>query len=74
MPNYNYKCNDCNHSFEIRASIEDMETGNFSCEKCGSKNVYRLFNGFRYFSNNSSKNINNSTCMSCHGKNCSNCK
>ena len=36
MPNYTYECQDCVCVFDIRASIKEMEKGNFSCERCGS--------------------------------------
>lgn len=57
MPNYNYKCQDCNHIFEVMASIKDMEKGDFPCQKCGSKNTKRLFDGFGFSNRNGSSNI-----------------
>jgi putative FmdB family regulatory protein len=39
MPNYNYRCNDCEYSFEVRHSMnyEDQV-----CLKCGSKNIFNV--------------------------------
>ncbi len=48
MPNYNYECQDCQHVFEVTASIKDMEKGSFPCPKCYSKKTKRLFDGFGY--------------------------
>lgn len=48
MPNYNYECQKCNHVFEVTATIKEMEEGNFPCQKCGSKNTKRLFDGFGF--------------------------
>jgi len=54
MPNYNYECQDCQDVFEVMASIKDMEKGDFSCPKCGSKKTKRLFDGFGFCSGNGS--------------------
>ena len=48
MPNYNYECQDCHNIFEVTASIKEMEEGKFPCQKCGSKNTKRLFDGFGF--------------------------
>ena len=56
MPNYNYECQDCLNIFEVTASIKDMEKGNFYCQKCGSKNTRRLFDGFGYCNRNGNSN------------------
>jgi len=74
MPNYSYECQDCQNIFEIRVSIKDMEKREFTCNKCGSSNTRRLFNGFSYCGNSSSYKGNAGGCSSCHGGNCSACK
>ncbi|MDD2352996.1 MAG: zinc ribbon domain-containing protein [Candidatus Caldatribacteriota bacterium] len=48
MPNYNYKCQDCQNVFEVTTSIKDMEEGIFPCPKCNSKKTKRLFDGFGF--------------------------
>lgn len=75
MPNYTYKCQDCSSIFVIRASIEEMENGNFLCERCGSKNVKRVFDGFGYskVGGEYSPSTNSSGCAGCSGGNCSTC-
>lgn len=56
MPNYSYECQDCNCIFEVMASIKDMEKRDFPCQKCGSKNTKRLFDGFGYSKRSGSSN------------------
>ncbi|MDD3631744.1 MAG: FmdB family zinc ribbon protein [Candidatus Caldatribacteriota bacterium] len=73
MPNYTYECQDCSCVFDIRASIGEMEKGNFSCERCGSKNIRRVFDGFGYCKGNGSSSSSSSGCASCKGGNCSTC-
>ncbi|MFZ2330991.1 MAG: FmdB family zinc ribbon protein [Atribacterota bacterium] len=73
MPNYQYECLDCSSLFVIRASIQDMEKGNFSCEQCGSKNIRRIFNGFGYCKGDGNYSSSSSGCASCKGGNCSTC-
>lgn len=39
---YNYKCENCDKEFEIKASLEDKESSDpeiFNCPACGSVNV-----------------------------------
>ena len=54
MPNYNFECQNCHESFEVRATIKEMEEGKISCVKCKSKNIKRIFNGFGVGSGGSS--------------------
>ena len=54
MPNYNYECQNCNNIFEVTASISEMEKGEFTCTKCGSKKTKRLFDGFGFCGSDSS--------------------
>jgi len=46
MPNYNFECQNCHKTFEVRATIKEMEEDKISCVKCKSKNIKRIFNGF----------------------------
>ncbi|MDD3539633.1 MAG: zinc ribbon domain-containing protein [Candidatus Caldatribacteriota bacterium] len=73
MPNYTYQCQDCSCVFEVKASIKEMEKGDFPCEQCGSKNIKRLFNGFGYSRNSNTSGTSSSSCASCHGGSCSTC-
>jgi len=34
MPNYDFECQDCHETFEVRATIKEMEEGKISCVKC----------------------------------------
>ncbi|MEA2021333.1 MAG: FmdB family zinc ribbon protein [Candidatus Caldatribacteriota bacterium] len=66
MPNYNFKCLDCQKNFEIRATIKEMEEGKISCKNCKSKNVKRIFDGFGICASGGS-------CPTCSSGNCSIC-
>lgn len=41
MPTYQYKCNECEHDFEVFQSIKDDPIT--SCEKCGGE-VRKVYN------------------------------
>jgi putative FmdB family regulatory protein len=71
MPNYNYECQDCHHIFEVTASIKEMERGQIACEKCGSKNTKRLFDGFGFSHGTSSHDYSTDSCPTCPGGTCS---
>lgn len=73
MPNYTYQCQDCSCVFDIRATISEMEKGDFSCIKCKSKNIKRLFNGFGFWKSSGGSSTTSSSCASCKGGNCSTC-
>ena len=59
MPNYSFKCNECNTDFCIYTSIEKYKNGNFKCESCDSLDIKRSF-GFSGFNKKLSheENIN----------------
>lgn len=41
---YDYKCLDCQHTFEIEHSMkEDKDSLNLSCSECESKNLSRYY-------------------------------
>lgn len=42
MPNYTYKCKDCDKEMEIFLSIKDSEN-EVKCNLCNSDNMLRLF-------------------------------
>ncbi|MCG2762320.1 MAG: zinc ribbon domain-containing protein [Candidatus Atribacteria bacterium] len=75
MPNYDFKCQDCQETFEVRATIKEMEESKIYCEKCKSKNIKRIFNGFGFCSGKSSSSMNSSSssCSSCSSGSCSTC-
>jgi len=72
MPNYTFQCQDCFAKTEIKASIKDMEKGDFICDKCGSHHIKRIFDGFGLCKGNN-LSTNTSDCASCRSKNCSSC-
>ncbi|MEJ2637216.1 MAG: zinc ribbon domain-containing protein [Calditrichia bacterium] len=46
MPNYYFKCNDCQKTFSVRRSVEEMvKLPPPPCVHCGGKNVQRLYSG-----------------------------
>lgn len=71
MPNYNYQCQACHHIFEVTSSIKDMEKGNFPCEKCGSKNTKRLYDGFGFCCSTDSDDNGAGSCPTCQSESCS---
>ena len=43
MPNYTFKCSECNNIFEKFMTIKDLNESRSPCESCGSQNINRLF-------------------------------
>ena len=43
MPNYTFKCIECNNIFEKFMTIKDLNEVRLPCESCGSQNISRLF-------------------------------
>ena len=55
MPNYSFKCRDCENKFSISAKIPEVEEGlEVECYECGSDNVFQSFDGIGVMSCNSS--------------------
>ncbi|OGJ49492.1 hypothetical protein A2335_01875 [Candidatus Peregrinibacteria bacterium RIFOXYB2_FULL_32_7] len=52
MPIYSYKCNQCEHKFDVQASIEEKEKGSvkFSCPECKSVDTKHVFSLSAIFS------------------------
>ena len=47
MPNYQYKCRDCETVFDVVHSIhESAEDISLVCENCGSKNIFRYLGNY----------------------------
>lgn len=53
MPTYEYKCKDCNTTFEVQQPIWARREG-AKCPGCGSKNTERLISRFSAGSGDSS--------------------
>ena len=47
MPNYEYRCIDCNHKFEIFLSYQEYGTSAVSCPVCGQSQVKRIIKPVR---------------------------
>ena len=45
MPLYEYRCKDCNTTFDTLVAHRDM-ADTISCKSCSSDNVYRLISTF----------------------------
>lgn len=51
MPYYDLRCEDCQHSFTVKASMEERGSGNLRCPDCGSGRlaaIFRKVNILRY--------------------------
>ncbi len=77
MPTYQYRCNSCEHFFEVFQSIKDDPIK--ECEKCGKevKKVYNsagiIFKGSGFYVNDyknaPQKTASKEACNSCAGAN-----
>ena len=45
MPVYSYVCKDCGYKFDLLVGMIS-EKPEFKCEKCGGKNIEKLFGSF----------------------------
>ncbi|HHV81490.1 MAG TPA: zinc ribbon domain-containing protein [bacterium] len=72
MPLYDYKCLNCDATFEVLIKSPDEDV---FCESCGSKNVKRLISSFS-FSSSGETGVSTaaSSCSTCSSKNCSICR
>ncbi len=46
MPTYEYRCRDCDETFEVPQRMEDHDSGGARCPSCGSEDVEQLFSAF----------------------------
>jgi putative FmdB family regulatory protein len=46
MPTYEYRCLECDHTFEQPARMSDHETQRPACPSCGSEKVEQVFSSF----------------------------
>jgi putative FmdB family regulatory protein len=47
MPIYEFRCNDCNHKFEIFLSYQEYESAQVNCPACGGSNPTRIIRPVR---------------------------
>lgn len=68
-----YKCKDCGSISEI--VIKGENGCQIKCEKCGSKNMVKIFApvGFKSSSGDGSNSGGSPSCSSCSGGNCATC-
>jgi len=66
MPIYSYKCNNCSHSFDIRANLAEKEAKDvekFKCPKCSATDIKQNLANFAYVKNTtSSSSCSTGTC------------
>jgi len=43
MPRYDYRCQACEHEFQVEEAIREHENTNHRCPECGSDTVERVF-------------------------------
>jgi putative FmdB family regulatory protein len=46
MPDYEFECKECHHTFELHLSLKEHDEHKVECPKCKSKNVEQLFRSF----------------------------
>jgi putative FmdB family regulatory protein len=68
-----YKCNDCKYITEIVITADNK--AQIKCEKCGSKNMVKVFSpvGIKSSSDENSYSQSSSSCSSCTSSSCSTC-
>jgi putative FmdB family regulatory protein len=47
MPTYEFRCNDCNHKFDIFLSYQEYENALINCPACGGSNPARIIRPIR---------------------------
>jgi len=56
MPNYKYKCKECDYTFSIKATVKEKSEGlDPGCPECKSKNVFQSFSGIGIVSSGNSR-------------------
>ncbi|QRN84362.1 zinc ribbon domain-containing protein [Chloroflexota bacterium] len=71
MPIYEYRCQDCTHTFELIRSIKDADA-NLSCPHCQSEQIKRQLSLFNASSGGQSL-TSGGGCSGCSGGSCSSC-
>lgn len=72
MPNYEYRCRDCDTRFEIHAPAS-AKPSHPACTHCKSNNTQAVFSPFAIGGCSKSGGIPNS-CGSCSGGDCGSCR
>ncbi|HHV07147.1 MAG TPA: zinc ribbon domain-containing protein [Firmicutes bacterium] len=74
MPNYEYRCRDCDQRFEIHAPANDKPQHPI-CTHCQSTNTHTVFSVYAMGRCNKSTVTNTRAggCTGCSGGNCSSC-
>ena len=49
MPTYQYRCNECNESFQVRKPMSEIDS-KAACPECGSTRTNRLISNVSFFS------------------------
>ena len=47
MPNYEYRCNDCNHFFEVFQTYQEYGNTPIKCPQCGCDGIIRIIKPVR---------------------------
>ncbi len=78
MPTYQYRCNECKESFQVRKPMSEIDT-TVTCPECGSSQTNRLISNVSFFS--SSHGVRRtiagaSSCAGCGavGTGCASCR
>ncbi|MGQ9495711.1 MAG: FmdB family zinc ribbon protein [Thermoanaerobaculaceae bacterium] len=66
MPLYEYKCEQCQHRFEVFQRLGQGADG-IRCPKCGSENVKRMLSTFASAKSSSFASSGSSSSVSCSG-------
>jgi putative FmdB family regulatory protein len=46
MPSYDFRCKNCQKKVSLKLSVQEMESRQYKCPKCGSKRLEKLLAGF----------------------------
>jgi putative FmdB family regulatory protein len=47
MPTYEYRCNNCNHKFDLFLSYQEYDSADISCPACGDQDPERVIKPIR---------------------------
>jgi len=49
MPTYEFRCQDCDHVYTLKATVEEKKAGlSTVCPECGSREAQQVFGGFLF--------------------------
>lgn len=76
MPVYEYRCDDCERTFEMRRSYSESDSP-AGCPQCRGQHTHRLLSNFVAFSSSSGGESTHIAggggCAGCSGGNCATC-